>query len=85
MYSSILVGTDEPETWRSIWLTATNLSFGSANSIAFGAFGCWASRMMTANPDVCSVKLDVPFALPDAFLAAGEQVHGSVALLYRKD
>ena len=40
------------------WLTATNLAFGSANSIAFGAFGCWPSRTMMEIPDVCSVKLD---------------------------
>ena len=42
-----------------VWLAATNLAFGSANSIALGALGCWPSRMMTENPDVCSVKLDV--------------------------
>ncbi len=41
-----------------VWLTATNLAFGSANSIAFAALGCWSSRMMTEISGVCSVKLE---------------------------
>lgn len=46
------------EDGESVRLTATNLAFGSANAIAFEAFGCWSSRITMAISGSSSVKLD---------------------------